>query len=157
MIFIILVPLVNCSEYFHEDTAENRLYSYLFNTGYNKHIRPIEDPNQAINVTMRFELSHIQKIDDREEVLYTSGFIAAKWHDSFLTWDPKNFSNAENFIIDAHTVWLPDFAVMNSVGHVYDSSYKHDFKVHIHYTGMVLCFHQTLVMIQKIVLNSTSI
>ena len=74
----------------HEDTAENHLYSYLFNTGYNKYIRPIEDPTQAINVTVRFELNQIRKIDDKEQVLYTSGFFAARWFDSYLTWDPSN-------------------------------------------------------------------
>ena len=134
--------LVHCSGEMHEDTAENRLYSYLFNTGYNKYIRPLEDPTQAINVTVRFELSQIRKIDDKEQILYTSGFFAAKWYDAYLTWDPSNFSNAENFIIDANMVWLPDFALTNSVGDIYDSNYKDDFKVYIHYTGMVLYFEE---------------
>ena len=130
-----LGTLVKCSEEIHEDTAENHLYTYLFNTGYNKYIRPIEDPTQAINVTVRFELSQIRKIDDKEQVLYTSGFFAAKWFDAYLTWDPANFSNAEHFIIDANTVWLPDFALINSVERIYDSTYKNDFKVHNFHTG----------------------
>ncbi len=138
--------LIVSPEEVHEDTAENHLYTYLFHTGYNKHIRPIEDPNQAMNVTVRFELSQIRKIDDKEQVLYTSGFFAAKWFDAYLTWEPANFSNAEHFIIDANTVWLPDFALINSVEHIYDSTYKNDFKVHIYHTGRALftCTGRTL-------------
>jgi len=36
-----------------------------------------------------------------------------EWTDERLTWDPKEFGNLTNIIVNADRLWLPELAVMN--------------------------------------------
>ena len=57
---------------------EFALYNYLFdNTRYSTNVRPIVDADHTVNVKTKLELSHIESLDQGNQILHSSAFMVA--------------------------------------------------------------------------------
>ncbi|ESN91745.1 hypothetical protein HELRODRAFT_70180, partial [Helobdella robusta] len=89
-----------------------KLLIYLFHN-YDPVARAVLDNSKPVNVTINFLLLRIHGLDERSQVLTTTGLVIAEWYDERLTWDPQLFGNLSEIIIKADKIWLPELAVMN--------------------------------------------
>ena len=78
---------------------------------YNKNIIPRldEDLHVTVNVSM-FPLNII-RFNEREELLYFSGFLRVCWNDYYLAWDPALYGNLTSTIYRQEQIWLPDLVL----------------------------------------------
>ena len=57
---------------------EFTLYNYLFDkTRYSPSVRPIMDASHTVEVKVKLELSHIESIDQGNQILHSSAFMVA--------------------------------------------------------------------------------
>ncbi|KAL3864261.1 hypothetical protein ACJMK2_005962 [Sinanodonta woodiana] len=93
-----------------------KLLIKLFTTdSYNKAVRPIDDQNLAISVSIDFSLTGIIEFDSQKEKLTTSGYLTIIWNDTYLQWDPSNYNSTSAIFIPQDNVWKPDIALQNGV------------------------------------------
>ena len=57
---------------------EFALYNYLFDkTRYSPNVRPIIDADHTVVVKVKLELSHIESLDQGNQILHSSAFMVA--------------------------------------------------------------------------------
>ncbi|CAG2187863.1 unnamed protein product [Mytilus edulis] len=67
---------------------KKKLFTELFiNKSYNKQVRPANDQDGAIRVTVDFELSSIHELDEVAEKIAVAGYLDVIWWDDQLVWD----------------------------------------------------------------------
>ncbi|KAK3608583.1 hypothetical protein CHS0354_042572 [Potamilus streckersoni] len=100
------------------ETSDNAksLYTKLFTTdAYNKHVRPIQDQTQAIDIDIDYHLSGILDFDEQGEKLTTSGYFSISWNDYYLQWNPSSYGGLDFLFVPQDNIWKPDIALKNSV------------------------------------------
>ncbi|XP_068096899.1 5-hydroxytryptamine receptor 3A-like isoform X2 [Hyperolius riggenbachi] len=106
-----------------------RLADHLMD-GYNKGVRPVQNWNQATNVTIHITIFAILGVDEKNQALTTYIWCAQSWIDEFLTWDLMKFENVTKISIPTQWVWVPDITIVECLSmqksdeisyvHVYD-------------------------------------
>lgn len=89
---------------------EKMLYYDLF-SGYNPLIRPVRNDNDTIQVKIKHTISQILEVNEREELFVTTGWNSLRWHDVYLTWDPKHYNGIKSINLSARLIWLPDIVL----------------------------------------------
>ena len=92
---------------------------FLFKN-YDPTTRPVINSSKAVMVKAGFNLEILDKLDAKKQVLATKGYISLSWADEYLNWDPKDFGNLESIVIPPRMLWLPDVALYNSDGDIYN-------------------------------------
>ncbi|GFT57249.1 neuronal acetylcholine receptor subunit alpha-7 [Nephila pilipes] len=72
--------------------TERDLRRFLF-ADYDKLVRPVTDPNNAIVVYASITPIAIKNLDENDQVLVMDSWMKMKWNDEYLKWDPKEFNN----------------------------------------------------------------
>uniref|UniRef100_A0A3B4D8N8 Cholinergic receptor nicotinic alpha 9 subunit n=1 Tax=Pygocentrus nattereri TaxID=42514 RepID=A0A3B4D8N8_PYGNA len=119
--------------------AQGRYAQKLLNDlmeNYSKALRPVEDTDKALNVTLQITLSQIKDMDERNQVLTTYLWVRQIWHDAYLHWDKEEYDGLEVIRIPSDLVWRPDIVLYNNADEE-DSSGPPDTNVVLRYTGEI--------------------
>uniref|UniRef100_A0A8C6WER9 Cholinergic receptor, nicotinic, alpha 9 n=1 Tax=Neogobius melanostomus TaxID=47308 RepID=A0A8C6WER9_9GOBI len=81
--------------------------------GYSNALRPVEDTDSALNVSLQITLSQIKDMDERNQVLTTYLWIRQVWHDAYLKWNKEDYDDLEMINIPSDLVWKPDIVLYN--------------------------------------------
>ncbi|KAL4641770.1 hypothetical protein GN956_G10863 [Arapaima gigas] len=102
---------------------------------YSSALRPVEDTDRALNVTLRITLSQIKDMDERNQVLIAYLWIRQTWHDAYLNWDKEAYDGLEVIRIPSSLVWRPDIVLYNKADD--DFSGPMDTNVVLRYNGEI--------------------
>ncbi|XP_031732221.1 neuronal acetylcholine receptor subunit alpha-9-I [Anarrhichthys ocellatus] len=80
---------------------------------YSNALRPVDDTDKALNVSLQITLSQIKDMDERNQVLTTYLWIRQVWHDAYLKWDKEDYDDLEMINIPSDLVWKPDIVLYN--------------------------------------------
>uniref|UniRef100_A0A3Q3W5E7 Uncharacterized protein n=1 Tax=Mola mola TaxID=94237 RepID=A0A3Q3W5E7_MOLML len=80
---------------------------------YSNSLRPVEDTDKALNVSLQITLSQIKDMDERNQVLTTYLWIRQVWHDAYLKWNKEDYDELEMINIPSDLVWKPDIVLYN--------------------------------------------
>ncbi|KAM3868997.1 LOW QUALITY PROTEIN: acetylcholine receptor subunit epsilon [Diretmus argenteus] len=110
----LMVP-VECNE-------EVKLISDLFK-GYNKNIRPVNHPEEKVEVQIKLTLTNLISLNEKEETLTTNVWIEIQWSDYRLVWNSSEYFGIEVIRVPYNTVWLPDIVLENNIDGKFDVAY----------------------------------
>ncbi|CAL8365592.1 unnamed protein product [Lota lota] len=98
-----------------------KLMSDLF-SNYTNALRPVEDTDHIINVTLQITLSQIIDMDERNQILTTYLWNRQIWTDAYLTWSKEDYDGLDTLRIPSRLVWKPDIVLYNSANDQFSSS-----------------------------------
>ncbi|KAI6079957.1 Neuronal acetylcholine receptor subunit alpha-10 isoform X1 [Aix galericulata] len=96
--------------------AQGRLAHKLLHdlfANYSSALRPAEDTDRALNVTLQVTLSQIIDMDERNQVLTSYLWVRQAWLDAHLTWDKDAYGGIDSIRIPSSYVWRPDIVLYN--------------------------------------------
>uniref|UniRef100_A0A3B3BZH7 Cholinergic receptor, nicotinic, alpha 9a n=1 Tax=Oryzias melastigma TaxID=30732 RepID=A0A3B3BZH7_ORYME len=103
---------------------------------YSSDLRPVEDTDEALNVSLQITLSQIKDMDERNQVLTTYLWIRQVWHDAYLKWDKEDYDDLEMINIPSDRVWKPDIVLYNKADE--ESSGTSSTNVKLRYNGEIV-------------------
>uniref|UniRef100_A0A3P8TP49 Cholinergic receptor nicotinic alpha 9 subunit n=1 Tax=Amphiprion percula TaxID=161767 RepID=A0A3P8TP49_AMPPE len=103
---------------------------------YSNALRPVEDTDAALNVSLQITLSQIKDMDERNQVLTTYLWIRQVWHDAYLKWDKEDYDNLEMINIPSDLVWKPDIVLYNKADD--EESGPSNTNVKLRYNGEII-------------------
>ncbi|XP_013869577.1 neuronal acetylcholine receptor subunit alpha-10a [Austrofundulus limnaeus] len=83
-------------------------------TNYTRVLRPVEDTNTILNVTLQVTLSQIIDMDERNQILTAYLWIRQVWFDAHLKWNKEDYDGLDTIRIPGSNVWRPDIVLYNS-------------------------------------------
>ncbi|XP_070839410.1 neuronal acetylcholine receptor subunit alpha-10-like [Chaetodon trifascialis] len=98
-----------------------KLMTDLFSK-YTNALRPVEDTDHIINVTLQITLSQIIDMDERNQILTTYLWVRQVWMDAYLTWKKEDYDGLDTIRIPSSYVWRPDIVLYNSADDEFSSS-----------------------------------
>ncbi|KAF3840553.1 hypothetical protein F7725_006415 [Dissostichus mawsoni] len=98
-----------------------KLMTDLF-SNYTNALRPVEDTDHIINVTLQITLSQIIDMDERNQILTTYLWVRQVWNDAYLTWKKEDYDGLDTIRIPSSYVWRPDIVLYNSADDEFSSS-----------------------------------
>uniref|UniRef100_A0A668ASE9 Cholinergic receptor, nicotinic, epsilon n=1 Tax=Myripristis murdjan TaxID=586833 RepID=A0A668ASE9_9TELE len=101
---------------------EAGLISDLF-TNYNKNIRPVQHPEDKVEVMIKMTLTNLISLNEKEETLTTNVWIEIQWSDYRLAWNSSDYYGIEIIRVPCKTVWLPDIVLENNIDGKFDVAY----------------------------------
>ncbi|KAJ0050171.1 hypothetical protein NL108_014038 [Boleophthalmus pectinirostris] len=104
---------------------------------YTSALRPVEDTDSALNVTLLITLSQIKDMvrDERNQVLIAYLWIRQVWHDAYLKWNKDDYDGLDIIQIPSSLVWRPDLVLYNKADD--DFSGPMDTNVKLRYNGEI--------------------
>ncbi|XP_040002548.1 neuronal acetylcholine receptor subunit alpha-9-I [Xiphias gladius] len=103
---------------------------------YSNALRPVEDTDSALNVSLQITLSQIKDMDERNQVLTTYLWIRQVWHDAYLKWEKEDYDDLEMINIPSDLVWKPDIVLYNKADE--ESSGPSSTNVKLRYNGEII-------------------
>ncbi|XP_041085427.1 neuronal acetylcholine receptor subunit alpha-9-I-like isoform X1 [Polyodon spathula] len=98
------------------DSAQGRYAQMLFQNllqDYSNALRPVEDTDKTLNVTLQITLSQIKDMDERNQMLTAYLWIRQTWYDAHLKWDKDEYDGLDSIRIPSNLVWRPDIVLYN--------------------------------------------
>ncbi|CAG2185397.1 CHRNB3 [Mytilus edulis] len=97
----IMCFLLTVSNGFHQssDVAKNLFNDLFIKKSYNKQVRPINDQNDAILVTVNFKLFSIHNFDELAEKIAVSGYLGVILWDDQLVWKRSAYNDIYDMIV----------------------------------------------------------
>ncbi|KAK7140858.1 hypothetical protein R3I93_015104 [Phoxinus phoxinus] len=102
---------------------------------YSTALRPVDDTDKTLNVTLQVTLSQIKDMDERNQVLIAYLWIRQTWHDAYLKWNKDEYDGLEVIRIPSSLVWRPDLVLYNKADD--DFSGPVDTNVVLRYNGEI--------------------
>ncbi|XP_052555294.1 neuronal acetylcholine receptor subunit alpha-10 [Tympanuchus pallidicinctus] len=105
--------------------AQGRLAHKLFHdlfANYSSALRPAEDTERALNVTLQVTLSQIIDMDERNQVLTSYLWVRQAWLDAHLAWDKDAYGGIDSIRIPSSYVWRPDIVLYNNANERFGGS-----------------------------------
>nr|AKQ12747.1 nicotinic acetylcholine receptor alpha 9 subunit [Chilo suppressalis] len=99
--------------------AEAQLHNDLF-CAYDYTFRPVKDHRSAVNISVRFAIKYIS-FDALEETFSVHSWVAMKWKDEYLSWDPSKYGNITEMQVESHLIWTPKMSLFNADAAVYQA------------------------------------
>ncbi|XP_051966176.1 neuronal acetylcholine receptor subunit alpha-10a [Xyrauchen texanus] len=112
-----------------------RLLSDLF-SNYTSALRPVEDTEDILNVTLQITLSQIIDMDERNQILTAYLWIRQVWIDTYLTWNKDDYDGLDTIRIPSSYVWRPDIVLYNNADDHFTSTM--DTNVVIRHDGQIM-------------------
>ncbi|XP_040902350.1 neuronal acetylcholine receptor subunit alpha-10a [Toxotes jaculatrix] len=109
LLCISILPTCWCA---HGKYAQ-KLLKDLF-TNYTSALRPVEDTNTILNVTLQVTLSQIIDMDERNQILTAYLWIRQVWVDAHLKWNKDDYDGLDTIRIPSSYVWRPDIVLYNN-------------------------------------------
>ena len=82
--------------------------------GYNKHVRPIENQNDALHVNVTFDLAAIIEFDEVNGKLTLGASLSFVWIDSKLQWQPLLYNHTYVANVPLSSIWAPDLTLSSA-------------------------------------------
>ncbi|CAO2639800.1 Neuronal acetylcholine receptor subunit alpha-9 [Lemmus lemmus] len=120
------------------EAADGKYAQKLFNDlfeDYSNALRPVEDTDTVLNVTLQITLSQIKDMDERNQILTAYLWIRQTWHDAYLTWDRDQYDGLDSIRIPSDLVWRPDIVLYNKADD--ESSEPVNTNVVLRYDGLI--------------------
>ncbi|XP_051945155.1 neuronal acetylcholine receptor subunit alpha-9-II [Xyrauchen texanus] len=127
---LLLVEVVQCAQ---GEFAQKLLNDLMEN--YSTALRPVDDTDETLNVTLQITLSQIKDMDERNQVLIAYLWIRQTWHDAYLKWNKEDYDGLEVIRIPSSLVWRPDLVLYNKADD--DFSGPVDTNVVLRYNGEI--------------------
>ncbi|KAF4104374.1 neuronal acetylcholine receptor subunit alpha-10a [Onychostoma macrolepis] len=112
-----------------------KLLNDLFRN-YTSALRPVEDTEDILNVTLQITLSQIIGMDERNQILTSYLWIRQVWIDKYLTWNKDNYDGLDTIRVPGSYVWRPDIVLYNSADDHFTSTM--DTNVVIRHDGQIM-------------------
>ncbi|XP_060903011.1 neuronal acetylcholine receptor subunit alpha-10a isoform X2 [Labrus mixtus] len=109
LLSVCLLPTCRCAH----GTYAHKLLNDLF-TNYTSALRPVEDTNFILNVTLQVTLSQIIDMDERNQILTAYLWIRQVWVDAHLKWNKDDYDGLDTIRIPSSYVWRPDIVLYNN-------------------------------------------
>lgn len=94
---------------------EERLIHFLFKErGYNKELRPVENKDDVVPVSLGMTLSNLISLKEVDETLLANVWLEHGWDDLRLSWNSSEFDGIAELRLPASMVWLPDIVLENN-------------------------------------------
>uniref|UniRef100_A0A3B3DSH6 Cholinergic receptor, nicotinic, delta (muscle) n=2 Tax=Oryzias melastigma TaxID=30732 RepID=A0A3B3DSH6_ORYME len=94
---------------------EERLINHLFiDKSYNKELRPVERPEDTVDVFLALTLSNLISLKEADETLLTNVWIEHTWYDTRMSWNMSEFDGIEMLRLPSSMVWLPEIVLENN-------------------------------------------
>ncbi|KAM6924083.1 neuronal acetylcholine receptor subunit alpha-9-II [Xenentodon cancila] len=130
LLAVLLPEVVHCAAGHYAQKLLNDLME-----NYSSALRPVEDTDRALNVTLQITLSQIKDMDERNQVLIAYLWIRQTWHDAYLKWNKEDYDGLEVIHIPSSLVWRPDLVLYNKADD--DFSGPMDTNVRLRYNGEI--------------------
>ncbi|XP_012811629.2 neuronal acetylcholine receptor subunit alpha-9 [Xenopus tropicalis] len=98
------------------ESAKGKYAQMLFRDlfeDYSNALRPVEDTDKALNVSLQITLSQIKDVDERNQILTAYLWIRLSWYDAYLKWDRDEYDGLDSIRIPSNMVWRPDIVLYN--------------------------------------------
>ena len=82
--------------------------------GYNKHVRPVLNQVDVLQVNSSFNIGSIVEFDEVKGKMTVSGALTLSWFDSKMIWDPSFYNHTYLLTVPSEWVWTPDIIIGNS-------------------------------------------
>ena len=102
------VPYVYSASKYDVNTLRANLLS-----GYNRHVRPVTNQTDAINVSVGLRMLALQEFDEVREKFSFLGVFIIKWRDDNFVWDSANYSGINILVMGYKEVWKPEIILTN--------------------------------------------
>ncbi|XP_056409713.1 neuronal acetylcholine receptor subunit alpha-9 [Hyla sarda] len=112
-----------------------KLMNDLF-ANYSNALRPVEDMDKAMNVTLQVTLSQIIDMDERNQILMAYLWIRQVWFDAYLRWNKEDYDGLDTIRIPSSYVWRPDIVLYNNADDQFTGSMETN--VVIRYDGQIM-------------------
>ncbi|OCT93429.1 hypothetical protein XELAEV_18016498mg [Xenopus laevis] len=112
-----------------------KLMNDLF-ANYSNALRPVEDMDKAMNVTLQITLSQIIDMDERNQILMAYLWIRQVWFDAYLRWNKEDYDGLDTIRIPSSYVWRPDIVLYNNADDQFTGSMETN--VVIRYDGQIM-------------------
>ncbi|CAL8362187.1 unnamed protein product [Merluccius merluccius] len=112
-----------------------KLLTDLF-ANYTSALRPVEDTNTILNVTLQITLSQIIDMDERNQILTAYLWIRQVWLDAHLNWNKDDYDGLDTIRIPSSYVWRPDIVLYNNADEHFTGSM--DTNVVIRHDGQIM-------------------
>uniref|UniRef100_A0A4W5MD32 Cholinergic receptor nicotinic alpha 10 subunit n=1 Tax=Hucho hucho TaxID=62062 RepID=A0A4W5MD32_9TELE len=112
-----------------------KLLNDLF-TNYTSALRPVEETENILNVTLQITLSQIIDMDERNQILTAYLWIRQVWVDSYLTWSKDDYDGLDTIRIPSSYIWRPDIVLYNNADSHFTGSM--DTNVVIRHDGQII-------------------
>ncbi|XP_069825476.1 neuronal acetylcholine receptor subunit alpha-10-like isoform X2 [Dendropsophus ebraccatus] len=112
-----------------------KLMNDLF-ANYSNALRPVEDMDKAMNVTLQVTLSQIIDMDERNQILMAYLWIRQVWYDAYLRWNKDDYDGLDTIRIPSSYVWRPDIVLYNNADDQFTGSMETN--VVIRYDGQIM-------------------
>ena len=82
-------------------------------TDYNKYIRPVENYNDTLDVTLGLAVQNIESFDQIQETIQLNIWLRKYWKNSLLDWNYSDYGITQ-LTLDNEEVWTPDIELINA-------------------------------------------
>ena len=86
--------------------------------GYNKHVRPVLNQTDVLQVNVSYDIVGIQDINEVEGTLTVYFQFQYKWFDEKISWNPNVYNNTGTIALPVDAVWKPELVLTNPAGPV---------------------------------------
>ncbi|XP_069825477.1 neuronal acetylcholine receptor subunit alpha-10-like isoform X3 [Dendropsophus ebraccatus] len=136
-----LLPLISCCLCLLPGVlgAQGKFAYKLMNdlfANYSNALRPVEDMDKAMNVTLQVTLSQIIDMDERNQILMAYLWIRQVWYDAYLRWNKDDYDGLDTIRIPSSYVWRPDIVLYNNADDQFTGSMETN--VVIRYDGQIM-------------------
>ncbi|XP_069017371.1 neuronal acetylcholine receptor subunit alpha-10a isoform X1 [Embiotoca jacksoni] len=109
LLCLCILPTCRCANGKYAQKLLNDLF-----TNYTSALRPVEDTNTILNVTLQVTLSQVIDMDERNQILTAYLWIRQVWVDAHLKWDKDDYDGLDTIRIPGSYVWRPDIVLYNN-------------------------------------------
>ena len=81
---------------------------------YSRLIRPIENQDEALKVSVAFVFKGVSNFDEMTGVITIVGGLLYSWKDARITWDPNDYGQLDDIALPASYVWIPVLNLINT-------------------------------------------
>ncbi|XP_070563835.1 neuronal acetylcholine receptor subunit alpha-10-like [Ptychodera flava] len=100
-----------------------RLVKRLF-TNYSSEIRPVIDKSTVTTITLRFFVSKILEMDEKQQTLKVNSWLTLEWFDEYMRWNTSDYGGLEYFKIPSDKLWMPDIVLYDNADEKYEDYRK---------------------------------
>lgn len=108
---------------------EERLVRDLFRD-YNRLIRPVEHPNQTVEVELGLSFVQLINVNEKNQVMTSNVWQQFQWKDYQLKWEPAHYGGIDVLRLPPDKVWRPDIVLFNNADGNYEARYKSNVLIH---------------------------
>ncbi|XP_025108754.1 neuronal acetylcholine receptor subunit beta-3-like isoform X1 [Pomacea canaliculata] len=113
LVWIVVMSLATNSVCFALNNQNYRLEKDLLRN-YSRTVRPVQNLNTIINVSITFVVFSIFHIDEQNQAMTQNSYIALRWFDEFLKWDPQEYGGLTTIELSSKAIWLPYMDSINT-------------------------------------------